>query len=288
MVDKKSILKYLKQYLLKAFHAFESWYWTLNALPRRILGWCLLISVVTITLWTTYKVGHFIYRGGLQTIEWVAEMFGPEPMPDTPEEDADLQQYSYYSGNYKHREFPTGEINKKRNLNYNKVFNHKNDVHLAAAQKLGIPPQPDRAALENHTHKLVKLEDTRYYHVDKMTQSQPYLVPDAADFLTALGRLWQQYHGSHSRFIITSCTRTDADIKKLRRINVNSTKDSAHRYGTTIDITYNRYDTRDRVWDGKLKADLGRALYDMQEAGHCYVKYEYKQACFHITVRPRH
>lgn len=291
MSRKKILIQYLKQYFFKAVHAFESWYWTLNALPRRILGWCIVFVVVASAIFFTCKTVTFVYNGGLKTIEWVAELFGPEherSMDDDEEEEEDLEKYDYYSGKYRHRQFPTGERNHKRRVDLNRAFNHPNDVHLAAAKKLGIPPQPNREALFNLKNRLVKLEDTRYYHVDPMTQSVPYLVPDAADFLTALGRLWQEYHGTHSRFIVTSCTRTDADVKKLRRINVNSTKDSAHRYGTTIDITYNRYDRRGKVWDGTLKADLARALYDMQEAGYCYVKYERKQACFHITVRPKH
>lgn len=287
MLDKKTIAKYIKQYLFKGLHAFESWYWSLNALPRRITGWCIVLLTVTLTFFLVYRIGRFVYGGGSAMVEWVIEQFTPDPEPQTIEEDADLKKYDYYSGNYKHREFPTGEINKKRRIDLNRNFSAVNDIHLSAARRLGIPPQSNRDELFKLTDKLVKIEDTRYYHVDPMTQSVPYLVPDAADFLSALGHLWQQYHGTNSRFIVTSATRTDADVKKLQRINVNSTKDSAHRYGTTIDITYVRFDTRGKVWDGKLKADLARALYDMQEAGHCYVKYEYKQSCFHITVRPK-
>jgi hypothetical protein len=35
-----------------------------------------------------------------------------------------------------------------------------------------------------------------------------------------------------------------------------------------------------------LKLVLGQVLLNHQRAGKIYVKYEHKQACFHITVRP--
>ena len=135
--------------------------------------------------------------------------------------------------------------------------------------------------------RLVELKETRYYLVDPLTHSIPYLVPDAADFLTALGQLMQEYNGTHSRFIITSVLRTGSDVKSLSRSNPNASQNSCHSYGTTFDITYNRFDRKGITNDIRLKADLARALYDLRKAGHCYVKYEYKQACFHITVRPR-
>jgi hypothetical protein len=30
---------------------------------------------------------------------------------------------------------------------------------------------------------------------------------------------------------------------------------------------------------------LAEVLRDAREAGHCYIKYEVKQGCFHITAR---
>ena len=259
------------------------WYWGLRALPRRIVGWLLVISFL-VAVWIA---GSYLISGCNYVCSEVGEWWNG--ITSDEEEDANGPQVRLndYSGNYRHREFETGERNPKRSVNLSRDFNDINETHLQAARKLGIPPQPNRDALMQMTDRLVALEETRYYCLDPMTQSVPYLVPDAADFLTALGKLWQEYHGTNSRYIITSCTRSDADVKSLRRSNVNATEDSAHRYGTTIDITYNRFDRRGRTTDGKLKEDLARALYDMQQAGHCYVKYEYKQACFHITVRPK-
>jgi hypothetical protein len=89
--------------------------------------------------------------------------------------------------------------------------------------------------------------------------------------------------------IVTSVLRTDADVKSLSRTNINASKRSVHCYGTTVDITYTRFMKHDdegpSARDVDLKAVLTEVLRDMREQGRCYVKYEVKQACFHITAR---
>lgn len=174
----------------------------------------------------------------------------------------------------------------KRNINYGRVFNDRNDTQLIAARRFGIQPVENRAAAERMGKHLVMIRDCRYYKVDPLTHSIPYLVPDAADFLLELGKLFQEYSGTESRFIITSALRTKSDVHRLRRSgNANATENSCHFYATTIDIAYNRFDRHGRTWDGRLKENLAQALYDLRAAGYCYVKYEYRQACFHVTVR---
>lgn len=281
----------MKQYFIQYLNRIVEWYWSLGARPRHLVGWSLVISVLLLCGFTIWGIGTGVYRGGEWVRDKVTALFSSDSDASgsiAPTSDDDVPASTdYYSGNYRHRQFPCGDLNRKRNVNLSRDFNHVNNTHLAAARRLGIRPQQSREDLEALKGKLIHLKNTRYYKLDPMTQSVPYLVPDAADFLTALGQRWQEYHGTNSRFIITSCLRTESDIKRLKRVNVNASKDSAHRYGTTVDITYVRFDRRGRTHDGKLKADLARALYDMQEAGYCYVKYEVKQSCFHITVRPR-
>ena len=62
-----------------------------------------------------------------------------------------------------------------------------------------------------------------------------------------------------------------------------------HCYGTTVDVTYKRFqrldDDADETSQAKLKAVLGEVLRDLKAQGRCYVKHEVKQACFHITAR---
>ena len=83
------------------------------------------------------------------------------------------------------------------------------------------------------------------------------------------------------------------DVKRLGQRNVNASKNSAHVYGTTFDITYKRFfkvedpDGRPMqdVRADTLKLVLSEVLRDLKKKDMCYVKYELKQACFHITAR---
>ena len=87
--------------------------------------------------------------------------------------------------------------------------------------------------------------------------------------------------------------RTQEDVAKLRRHNGNATENSCHLYGTTIDICYNRYQTvedpggpsRRQVRNDSLKFILSEVLNDMRQQNRCFIKYEVKQGCFHMTVR---
>lgn len=267
----------IKNRLFRVINAFERWYYALSFGVRHVVGVLLLLSVFAGVFGITYGAYVGLHSG----FRWIADQWYEFWKSD---DDSDE-----YSGNEsKHFDFPLAEseMHPKRRPNYNKDFNFVNDVHLSAAKRLGIKPQKNREDLERLTTRLVPIHDTHYYKVMPLTSSSAYLVPRAADFLTALGRLMQQYNGTTSRFCISSILRTQEDVKKLTRVNVNASQNSAHCYGTTFDITYNRFDIHGRTTDGQLKIDLARALYDMQAKGYCYVMYEVKQPCFHVTVRP--
>lgn len=261
------------------FDNLQREYWKLSRVPRRIVGWSVLILFFCFSV----LLGYGLYRGGKglgQLVKglWASAEF-EEYIPDFSAE---------YSGSGPHRSFRVMEKKPNRFIrNYRDLFNDVNDVQLAAARQLGISPLQNRSQIASYGKKLIEVSDTRYYVIDNLTKSAPYLVPDAADFLTDLGRLFQEYNGTKSRFIITSILRTEEDVTKLRRGNVNASPNSCHRYGTTFDIVYTRFDRHGQTTDGQIKLDLARALADLRDAGHCYVKYEVKQPCFHITVRPR-
>ena len=130
--------------------------------------------------------------------------------------------------------------------------------------------------------------------VDDLTHSIPYLVPQAAAELESIGRefadILQRNGLPHYRFYVTSVLRTQHDVKHLQKSgNVNATTQSCHCYGTTFDLAYFRFDkvskTREYMHQDNLKLVLGQVLLNEQRAGRIYVKYEWKQACFHITVR---
>ncbi|MDO4159732.1 MAG: DUF5715 family protein [Prevotellaceae bacterium] len=180
---------------------------------------------------------------------------------------------------------------------FKETFPDNNDVQLVAAQKYGVKPVENRHDAEMRKKELVYVSASPYYHVEKLRSSIPYLVPRAANLLNDIGRTFfdsLQIKGVPlHKIIITSVLRSREDIKKLRGHNSNATENSCHLYGTTFDISYNRYKTvedpdgpsRRPVRNDTLKWVLSEVLRDMRENNRCYIKYEVKQGCFHITVR---
>ncbi len=180
---------------------------------------------------------------------------------------------------------------------YAKSFPDANDIQLVAAQKYGISPVADRKEAEKRKDELVYIGSNPYFFVEPARSSIPYLVPRASELLQDIGSVFfdsLQIKGVPlHKVIVTSVLRTKEDIKKLQRGNVNATTNSCHQYATTFDICYNRYKTveapegptRRTVTNDTLKWVLSEVLDDMRQQGRCYVKYERKQGCYHITVR---
>ena len=180
---------------------------------------------------------------------------------------------------------------------YAEAFPDTNAVQLMAAQQWGVEPVKNRADAEARKKELVYMASSPYYHVDPLHQSIPYLVPRAAVLLQDIGHaffdsLYIKGIPLH-RLIVTSVLRTQEDVARLRRFNGNATENSCHLYGTTFDICYNRYETveppdgprRRAVGSDTLKYVLSEVLRDMRQQGRCFIKYEVKQGCFHMTVR---
>ena len=180
---------------------------------------------------------------------------------------------------------------------YQKAFPDSNSVQLMAANKWGVKPVKDRIDAESRKSELVYVDCSPYYNIDPLHSSIPYLVPRAAILLQDIGKAFfdsLQVKGVPlHHFIVTSVLRTQEDVKKLRRHNGNATENSCHLYGTTFDICYNRYKTvedpdgphRREVRNDSLKFILSEVLNDMRRQNRCYIKYEVKQGCFHMTVR---
>ncbi len=176
---------------------------------------------------------------------------------------------------------------------YNRDFNDLNDLHLETAQKIGIDPVANRDEAEQKKGKLKKIESNGVYEIEDLTHSIPYLVPQAAKLLNRIGDNFadslQSLNAPRYKLIITSITRTRDDIGQLRKRNGNSSKNSAHMYATTIDISWKRFKKDDRsktdLSPEQLKMVLASVLRDLKKENACYVKHEKKQACFHITAR---
>jgi len=180
---------------------------------------------------------------------------------------------------------------------YSRAFPDSNDVQLQAANRIGVSPVKDRAEAESRKAELVYVGSNPYFHVDPLRNSIPYLVPTASNLLQDIGRnffdsLYVKGVPLH-QIIVTSVLRSQDDVARLQRHNRNATDNSCHLYGTTFDICYNRYFTvsppdepqRRTVRNDTLKWVLAEVLRDLREQGRCYIKYERKQGCFHITAR---
>ena len=164
-----------------------------------------------------------------------------------------------------------------------------NGKHLKAAKEWGIVPIKKEEDFEERLRMMEKIESCRYYEVDELTHSLPYLVPRAEKLLETIGRNFRDSLDSKDlpsrKIIVTSVLRTASTIKKLRKKNINASANSAHVYGTTFDIAYARYKGAKKEETDKLKSVLAEVLQDLRKRELCYVRYEYKQGCFHITVR---
>ena len=175
--------------------------------------------------------------------------------------------------------------------NYKRTFNDLNDRHLSSAKRLGITPLTSSGELSKADRTLNEIKTCSLFKVDKLTHSEPYLVPEACELLGTIARnfkdsLYQKGLPAHS-IIVTSVLRTGSSVKNLRKKNINASANSAHVYGTTFDIAYARFekDGRKDAPGDKLKSVLADVLQDLRLQKKCYVRYEYKQGCFHITVR---
>jgi hypothetical protein len=199
-----------------------------------------------------------------------------------------------------------------------------NAQHIETARSLGVPRVEDRdaAAERVETGDLVRIEDNPYYAVLPMDFGVPYLTADAAALLDSIGVRFHERLADAGlppfQFVVSSGFRTIDDQRRLTGRNVNAARGgSSHEYATTFDITYRRYrpspiavnalpafnveEARDEYaermletyagytdeYQARLKALLGRAILDVQDAGYGYVIHERRQPVYHITVAER-
>ena len=173
--------------------------------------------------------------------------------------------------------------------NYQRTFNDMNDRHLKAAKQWGIKPVHSEHDFHLQEEKLTEISSCRLYVLDKLTHSVPYLVPRAAELLATIGRNFRdsldQKGLPDRKIIVTSVLRTAGTIKQLQKKNINASVHSAHVYGTTFDVAYARYKGAKKEETDKLKSVLAEVLQDLRKQKKCYVRYEFKQGCFHVTAR---
>lgn len=169
--------------------------------------------------------------------------------------------YCHYYPRFKYRGNTTAEVVPERYR-----FGDVNDVHLRVARKTGIKPVERRSEVD--TKRLEKIVSCRYYKVERLTHSVPYLTAGARDLLEEMGKRFQEALAEagleRHRIIVTSVLRTGEDVKRLQKVNGNASENSAHQYATTFDITYIRYDRQSLRGNGasykELSAILGRVI----------------------------
>lgn len=176
---------------------------------------------------------------------------------------------------------------------FNRDFNDLNPLQLEAAQQLGIRPVKSRVDLLS-VDRLVPLQASRSLVIDPLTHSTALMVPEAVRLISEVGEAFTGQLAADGeplyRIIVTSVTRTDEDVADLRGKNANASMRSTHCYGTTLDVSWQRFDKVSEedprtIEPDELKHLLARILRTFHDADRCYVKHERQQACFHITVR---
>jgi hypothetical protein len=223
--------------------------------------------------------------------EVIPETIILEPLTNTSSKDYKIPEYKQHTAvRFLHPGESPHPIHSV--YSYGKCFPDSNHVQLKAAQFWGVPPVKDRADAEMRKDELVFIGNSPYYTMAHLDASIPYLVPRAAILLHDIGRNFfdsLQVKGLPLHWLtVSSVLRTEYDVSRLRRQNQNATEQSCHLYGTTFDINYNQYqpiDPQHSVTDDKLKFVLSEVLRDLRQDNRCYIRYEVRQPCFHITVR---
>ena len=180
----------------------------------------------------------------------------------------------------------------KKSGNLADTFDDLNDLHLAAATRVGITPISSSRDIMSMRGPIELISSDQNLLLDTLTHSYPYLVPEAAKLLRDIGQNFAEelkMHGNaRYRLKVTSLLRTRESVKRLQRGNKNSTENSAHLYGTTFDISHRTFAACSgnprQLTDEQLKQILADVLLELRNQGRCLVKYEIKQACFHITT----
>lgn len=178
-------------------------------------------------------------------------------------------------------------------------YSDLNNTHLKYAKANGIGGfKSDKEFKENikeyvNEGDLVKIENSDYYVLDKLTHSHPYLTPEAAELLEEIGKRFQNKLDENNLkkryFEVTSLLRTGESQKRLGRSNTNASSNSSHLYGTTFDITYARVFRKPRlskdleVEDGPAIKLLSETIGELRKEKRCVVVTERKERCFHIT-----
>jgi hypothetical protein len=167
--------------------------------------------------------------------------------------------------------------------------------YSAGTKAAGIKECRNEAEIRERVREgeLVHIGAKRFYLMDRLTYSYPYLTPGSRDLLNEIGRRFREKTNRAglrgSKFIITSLTRTTEQMKRLRKKNSNASANSPHLSGNAFDISYARFSSRKffiTPCDERFfKEALAEIIVELREEGKCWATYERNQNCFHIVER---
>lgn len=278
---------------------FLQWVRELNGQQRFIA--CFLIAVLVLGLVRlAFDPGHQKYE---TVVENPSDMVAKANVKDevveaAPAEEADTKETG--STRMGDRQWPYFVNQPIRSYVHDKDFGDGNELQLTAARKNGIDvaiPTREEAQKLVDQGKLVWVGGSPLFYLDDLHHSMPYLVPKAYRLLNRIGINFidslQSKGVPPHKIIVTSVLRSNEDVSRLKRQNGNAVSESAHVFATTFDISYTKYDemaddpmkVHDANREITMKRALGEVLRDLRYEGRCFVKYEVKQGCFHITVR---
>ena len=278
---------------------FLQWVRELNGQQRFIA--CFLIAVLVLGLVRlAFDPGHQKYETVVEnSSDMVAKANVKDEVVDAaPAEEADTKETG--PTRMGDRQWPYFVNQPIKSYVHDKDFGDGNELQLTAARKNGIDiaiPTREEAQKLVDQGKLVWVGGSPLFYLDDLHHSMPYLVPKAYRLLNRIGINFidslQSKGVPPHKIIVTSVLRSNEDVSRLKRQNGNAVSESAHVFATTFDISYTKYDEMAddpmKVHDANreilMKRALGEVLRDLRYEGRCFVKYEVKQGCFHITVR---
>ena len=184
-------------------------------------------------------------------------------------------------------------------INDQQVYSRKLDDRIvdysALARLSGIGKSASAADIRKKASAglLTKVRSTKYYKIQDLTHSYPYLTRDSKKLLEEIGRRFcdkiekEGYKGS--KCIVTSLTRTTQNVRSLGRSNVNVSENSPHLNGNAFDISYMHFKFRkffitecDKWY---MKEALAEVIYQLRKENKCWATYEKNQGCFHVVAR---
>lgn len=183
--------------------------------------------------------------------------------------------------------------------NYQQVYSNRLDDRIidyyAQAILTGVGKSTDANDIDEKVsdRQLFRVKSGRYYKIENLTYSYPYLTRNSKMLLDEIGKRFRKKVKREglkgSRLIVTSMTRTTELVKGLGRTNINASDNSPHLHGNAFDISYSSFSfIKLHVTDCDkwyMKEALAEVICLMKEEQKCWATYERQQGCFHVVSR---